>query len=471
MKGIATFIISALIMLVGIAGCAATYPFPHPALEDEGEVYVYVQPLLQEAERLRFKLEGVAAVLRDGSEIPLALSLAEFTAPDVRRQRLVASGPLPAGAYRGLSFKVVQASLMTEDGEASLLVPEKSVTADFPFMITRKKATVLFMRFNYQESVTQGFSFRPAFSLWLPGNPVTGLLGYVSNSRTNSITVFDKKAGQVVSALATGKEPRGIVFDPARSRAYVALSGEDAVSVIDMISGDLLNIIRLNAGDSPQDLSLTPDGGVLLAVNAGSNSVSFIDPLSFVELGRTVVGNAPRSILLDRRGGRKGYVFNVLSNSISVIDIPTMSTAATVPTEVGPLQGQFNRKGDKLYVIYQGSPYLTVMDPASFQVSNRVFIGPSAGALKVDAMTDMIYIARKQASEVEIFDPFSLIAVDFIRTTGGASYMTIDGEENSLLLLSPERKTLTIVNINSRKVVSVLDVGEDPYRVSLMGER
>jgi uncharacterized protein YjiK len=61
--------------------------------------------------------------------------------------------------------------------------------------------------------------------------------------------------------------------------------------------------------------------------------------------------------------------------------------------------------------------------------------------------------------------------VESIPAEGGASYLTIDGQENSLLLLSPESRTLTSVNINTRNIVFVIDVGEDPYQVTLMGER
>ena len=68
-----------------------------PPLEDEGEIYLYLQPYPQEAERLRFSIEGISAVSADGREFPFEISLREIKASDVRRQRLLASGRVPAG--------------------------------------------------------------------------------------------------------------------------------------------------------------------------------------------------------------------------------------------------------------------------------------------------------------------------------------------------------------------------------------
>ena len=454
-----------------LAGCQAKFSSLKPALDEEGEVFVFLQPFPQEAERLRFGLTAVSAVRQDGTEVPLSLLFNKFEAPDMTRQRLVASGILPPGMYRGLSFGVAQAVLTTDEGEASLLLPEKPVVAELPFTIKRKKASSLFLNFIYQRSITGGFSFSPVFSLYTPGYPVTGLLGYVSNSGANTITVFDKKAGQVVSVRATGRDPRGVVFDQERNRAYVALAGEDAVEAIDMKNEDSLATIRLHTGAAPRDLALMPGGRLLMSVNPGTSTVSFIDPLSYLELSSTAVGYDPSAILVDPVSRNRAYVFNTSSNSVSIIDIPARKTAVTIPVETGPVRGQFNKNGDKLYVIYEATPHLTVVDPAALRVSDRVFIGAPAEAIKTDTMTDTVYFTGTGRSTVEMFEPYTLFATDFIPAEGGVSYLTIDGQENSLLLLSPELRTITSVNLNTRNVVSVFDVGEDPYQVTLMGER
>ncbi|MBI4699517.1 MAG: hypothetical protein HY758_11610 [Nitrospirae bacterium] len=49
--------------------------------------------------------------------------------------------------------------------------------------------------------------------------------------------------------------------------------------------------------------------------------------------------------------------------------------------------------------------------------------------------------------------------------------MTIDRDENRIYLIIPETKTLAIVNSVSKKIVSRIDLGANPYWVSIMGEK
>jgi hypothetical protein len=303
----------ALCLFLILCSCQAGISRLRPPLEEEGEIYLYLQPYPQEAERLRFSIEGISAVSADGREFPFEISLREIKASDVRRQRLLASGRIPPGSYVGLSFKVKKAVLKVEDGDADLLVPNVPIRTDFLFSVVRKRAYVISLSFKYRDSISGGFSFSPVFSPFIPARPIISLAGYVSNTISNSITVFDKKLGQVVGVIATGKGPAGMAVDQRLRRVYLAASGDDEIEVIDATGGELINAIKLSAGDHPQEIALTPDGRTLLSLNAGTRTVSFVDPLSMSELKKVSVGMGPRSLLIDSNG-RRAYVFNTLAD-------------------------------------------------------------------------------------------------------------------------------------------------------------
>ena len=463
-------LLKALCLLSILLGCQASLTGVKPPLEEEGEVYLYIQPFPQEADRLRFTLEGVFAVSGDGREIPFTLSLAELKAPDLRRQRLLAHGRLEPGPYIGLSFKVKKAVLKVEEGEASLLLPEGSVRIDFPFAVNRKRAQVISLTFRYEGSIIGGFSFSPSFSVIMLARPISSFVGYVTNKASHNITVFDKKLRQVVGVIATGAGPAGMVLDQRLKRVYVALSGEDAIEVVDVTAQEIINRIRLETGDRPQELALTPDGRFLLVVNNGSNSVSFVDPISLFELTRINVGSGPNSILIDSRG-RRAFVFNTLSSTITVLDIPLKAVVTTLSTDPGPLRGQFNRRGDRLYVIHEFSSFLTVIDPTSLSLIRRFPVRMGMNSIKVDSITDLVYLGRKNDVVVEVYDPLAFVSVDVVRTGGTIAYMAIDGEENNLYLVNPELRRLMASNLVSKRIIYEIDVGEEPYWVALMGER
>jgi YVTN family beta-propeller protein len=457
-------------LFLGLLGCQASLTGLKPALEDEGEVYLYIQPFPQEAERIRFTLEEVFAVSGDGKEIPFTISLAELKAVDLRRQRLLAHGRLLPGPYIGLSFKVKKAILKVEEGEASLLVPERPVRIDFPFTVNRKRAQVISLTFRYEGSIIGGFSFSPSFSAVTPAKPISSVAGYVTNKASHNITVFDKKLRQVVGVIATGAGPAGMALDQRVKKVYVTVSGEDAIEVIDITAQEVINRIRLDTGDRPRELALTPDGRSLLVVNNGSNTVSFVDPVSLFELMRIKVGNGPNSILIDSRG-RRAFVFNTLSSTITVLDIPLKAVITTLSTDPGPLRGQFNRSGDRLYVIHEFSSFLTVIDPTSLSVIRRFPVRMGMNAIKVDPITDLVYLGRKNDVVIEVYDPLAFVSVDVIRTGGTITYMAIDGEENNLYLVNSELRQLMVSNLVSKRTVYEIDVAEEPYWVSVMGER
>jgi YVTN family beta-propeller protein len=343
------------------------------------------------------------------------------------------------------------------------------VKADLPFLVERKKVYVMELSSNYGESV-DNVTFRPVFRIFMPERPVSGLRGYVSNYGSDAVMIIDKKRMEVSGVIAAERGPRAMAIDPILLKAYLAVSDEDAIDVIDLLSGNAINRLRIAPGDDPREVALTPDGRVLLTANFGTRTVSVIDTSRLVEVQRVPVGDGPRSLLIDG-AGKRAYVFNTYSSTISVIDIPRMGVAATVPAELSPVRGQFNRRGDRLYVISSGSSYLSVIDVGTLSVVKKVFVGMGANAFKVDPRTDLLYVGRRQDDGVTVYNAVTFTPTYFIRAGGPVAYMTIDGEENRLYLAIPRRKVVSVIDLISRQVVGEIDVGEDPYWVTMMGER
>lgn len=467
-RSLAIVAIPAFLLL--ISGCQASPARVKPVLDTDGELFVYLSPLPPDADRLSFRLEGLSALREDGGTVPLSLHLETVNRTEVDRERFLASGPLPPGRYAGLLVKVREASLKGEEGKAALLVPEEPVRAGILFSVARKRGTVVSLALRYAESVATGFQFLPAFDAAVRGKLPVGLNGFATGRGANTVTVFDKVSGRVYGVIPTGEAPAGMALDPNRRKAYVAVSGGDAIEIVDVLEGEVVDRLKLTPGDSPLELALTPDGRSLLSVNSGSNTVSIIDPASPVELARIQVGTGPRSLLVDRPG-RRVFVFNASSDTVSVLDVPGRQVAATIATDAEPVRGDFSRDGSRIYIAHKSSPYLTVIDTSSLAVVKRIYVGTGAIALKVDSRTDQIYLYRQHAGQVEIFDAFSSLPVDFIRSDEEVAYMTIDGEGNNLLLVLPEVNEIRAVRLVGKGASVRLDVGEDPYRATVMGER
>jgi YVTN family beta-propeller protein len=462
-----------LILLFGsvlISGCQTFSLQMRAPLVDEGVVYLYSKPFPQEAGKLSFALESIQAIGENGKNHELTISLPIFSAKEAGRQRLVASGPLPPGAYSGFSFKFKAARLRSEEGDVALSVPETSIRLSYPFRVQRKKGLVLSMALQYGESLQNGVIFNPTFSFILPDKPLISLMGFVSDSDSNSVMVFDKYTKEVTNAIVVGQGPRGMALSQTRNRVFVALSGEDAIAAIDVANSEVLAEIRMVAGDKPNELALTPDEKTLYVPNSGSDTVSIIDAGTLIEVERLKVGIEPRAVTIDK-AGRRAYVCNAGSSTLSVIDVNSKTIIATLVTEPKPLRSRFNRNGDKLYIISEDSPYILVLDPATLAVLRREFVGRGSHSIKVDTKTDLIYIGKKFGAEFSVYDPFTWVPVDYVRTMGPVEYGTIDDETNNLYSSLPENRMVSVINLTNRKPQTDFDLAGSPFWITLYGER
>jgi DNA-binding beta-propeller fold protein YncE len=439
-------------------------------LESEGELYLYLQPFPPGSDRLAFALESVSAVGADGAVAPLDLVRAELSGAKVQSQRLFAWGRLSPGSYGGLLVKVRRATLEADGAVSDLLVEAKAARIDASFAVGKRRATVLWLTFRPAESVGSGFAFTPAFSVGVPEPPFADLVGYCSSTAWHNLAVFDKRARQVVGVLPTGRAPMGIAIDPLNRRAYVALSGEDQVATLDVQSSEEIGRVQLRAGDRPRELGLTPDGRLLVVVNSGSDTASFVDPFAAVETARVQVGIEPTALLVDRSGLR-AYVFNRRSASMTILDLANRAVVGTIATDPEPVRGKLNRAGTRLYVVGAGSAYMTVYSVPDLAVVRRVFVGLGGSGIEVDSRTDFVYVADRIADELRLFDPASLMPVSRLEVPGPVTLTDIDDVDNVLLSVVPISRLVGANDLVSGASLSTMEVGDDPYQVVVSGER
>ncbi len=468
-----------VLLLGGPAGCQvrATVRPSLPALLSEGEVAVYLEPLPRDAERLGLTLAGAALLRAGGEEVPLDLLLPEVTGATARDQRLLARGRVPPGQYVGLAVRISRATLAGAEGgsagrPADLLVSREPVQVQAGFTLRRGRAVVLSVTLRERQALEpeQGLAAPFTAVALEPGSSEVRLSGYAVSPDQAALAMFDRRARRVTALIPTGREPHGLVLDGAASRGYLALGGEDRVQVIDLSSGEPLERINLRAGDDPGELALTPDGRLLVVLGRGSSSAIFVDPAASMVLDRLPLAEEPEALLLDA-GGRRGYVLSRRTGTITVLDLASRTVAATARTDAEPLRAALNRAGTRLHVIHRGSAYMTTWSIPDLAVVSRTHVGLGAAALQVDPRTDLLYLGRSDQAVVEVYDPFALVPIDSIAVPGPVSRLALDTHEGTLLAVVPSRGAVAVVDLASRRVRSVLEVGAGADRVTLVGER
>jgi YVTN family beta-propeller protein len=458
--------------LLALGGCvtAARPPVSEPPLQDEGAVYVYLKPTQFQSRSIQIPVKVLAAVGEGGAAIPLEVRLPVIApAEKFRGERLLAVGRLPRGRYSGFQLSRTVApppgSLKGEDQPPA----EVPIRIDVTFDVRRGQAVVVTLAAAPLAS-EGGAEVTPRLTGSLPARTPPTLVGACTNTQTNDVTLFDAWTKAVTNVVATGRSPYGIALDPIAARAFVALSGQDQLDVVDLTRAESVSKIPMRGGDEPRAIQLLPDRRTLLVANFRSQTVSFVDAVSTQELARVLVGDAPWSIVL-QRGGNRAFVLNRRSNNFTVIDLGTRQAIATVPTDPEPLFAQVSRDGKRLYVIHAGSPYMTEYALPGLTVSKKIRVGLGATAIKLDSRTDLIYIGYADIGRIEVYDSFSALPVDAFDVPDWVSQMAIDDTQDQLFALMPALRAVAVVDLTSRRVLSVIDVSGNPYEVKLAAER
>lgn len=423
--------------------------------DDAGLVHVYLRTWPRESGATTIVLDGAWAVREGGERVPLDLELARIGHGTRSGERLLARGRVAPGRFEALILRTSPEAL--------------ELRAGVPFVIARERGTVLEAALDARAGPDEGAPPRIEASARIAPPTTIGALALVADRASNVLLLVDKRTGIVGGAVPTGRGPTAVALDTDRRRAYVVTSLDEDVEAVDLDQPIVASKRALRVGDRPAEIALLPDRQTLVVVNRGSGTLAFVETEGLAEIDRIDVGNGPSSIEIDDEG-RLGYVFNSQGSSVTVVHLPSRQIAATIPVDPGPVRGQLDRARTRLWVLHDGSPFLTGIDTRRLVVDRRIHLGVGATAMRVDLRTDHICVARRDGTGIDVYDPLSLLPVDTLALVGRADYLTIDAETNLLAASVPEERCVRTLGLLTRAPGWVLDV-EEPAYVRIVGAR
>jgi DNA-binding beta-propeller fold protein YncE len=143
-----------------------------------------------------------------------------------------------------------------------------------------------------------------------------GKTGLISNRGPGTVSVIDLAAAAKVKDIQAGphlSHPEAITLDPTRPRAYVPLTNDDGVAIIDTKSLELQRRLSVavpqGAGSAPVSTAVTPDGRRLLVAQSAADEISVYDlPKSGKPKlrGRIPTADYPTDVTAGKRQCRRG---------------------------------------------------------------------------------------------------------------------------------------------------------------------
>src|SRR4029077_3794144 len=141
--------------------------------------------------------------------------------------------------------------------------------------------------------------------------------GFITDGRTDSITVFDMKTLQILQTIkTTGEGPDAITYEPVTNRVF-AMNGEGKNStVVDVPTGAVLGTVDLGGG--PEFGGADGKGNVYVNIEDKAEVVQ-IDAKSMAIIRRSTLGTGcsePTGLAMDRQHRR---LFSVCHSKVMVV--------------------------------------------------------------------------------------------------------------------------------------------------------
>jgi len=232
-----------------------------------------------------------------------------------------------------------------------------------------------------------------------------------------------------IAAFPAGVHPAHVVTNAEGRQAFVTVAGQDAVAVIDIVTGERLALIE--TGAYPHGLRLSPDGQEIYVANVQDGSVSVIDAERHTELARIPVGPTPVQVEFSPDGGS---VFVSLRDANAVASIDTTHREVTARYEVGewPIQLGATRDGARLLVANEGN-------------------------------------AEEPSETVTIIDLGAAEEVRTVRTGAGPHGVAISPDDAWAFVTNIHESSVSMIDLSSDEVVATFAVGSGPNGITLFG--
>ena len=236
---------------------------------------------------------------------------------------------------------------------------------------------------------------------------------------------------------------------------------------------------------NPHMVMMSPDGRYVVTGGTRANKAYIIDART-LELVKVIPVDIAPEHLAFSPDGRWYYQGNPEGDSISVIDMLSLSKVKTIPGLVEPLNVTFLPDGSKAYVGNYGAHWVGVIDVRRHELLKKIQVADVPGIAKLDpdkylgeikginiaAPTNdgrFLYAADTDLGVVGVIDTREDKVVKVIRVGKDPwrIYMSHDGKYG----ITPNNgdETISIIDLHNNKVAATLEAGPNMTGVNYAG--
>jgi serine/threonine-protein kinase len=283
------------------------------------------------------------------------------------------------------------------------------------------------------------------------------------SAQSGTVTTVPSGPPTIATSIRVGNGAFGIAVDPSGHTAYVANTGSNSVSVVDIATRAVTATIPV--GRHPVGVAVDSSTRTVYVTNFDDSSVSIIDAASGAVITSVGVGAHPGGVAVDP-DARVAYATNGESASVSVIDMTTHAVTATVPTGKGPSRVAIDRSAHRLFVT-TADPALTVIDTTNRTVIGSVALRVHPAGIAIDSQSHTAYVASGDDASLSVVDTVGLRVTASVPVGQRPAGVAVDPPTNTAYVASYKDASVSVIDTVRRVVTATLPVGNNPLAVAV----
>lgn len=228
----------------------------------------------------------------------------------------------------------------------------------------------------------------------------------------------------------------------------------------------------------PVDFDLSA-GGNLCAVSYGEHGAVTMFPLAGHRAGRSVPIGGKAGIARFRSDGRYLIAANVADRIISILETPTGRVVTHLPLAIQPERFCFKADGGQLFVSGSGMDAVVIVYPYSTEVDGTLLAGRAPGAMAVSAPPgpEYLFVANPQSGDVTVLDIETRRVIAVVTVGGEPGHVSVTPDSQYALVLSRGSGNMAVIRIadvvprrtRSAPLLAVIPVGSRPVSTAVLG--
>jgi len=305
----------------------------------------------------------------------------------------------------------------------------------------------------------------PAALLGCRKPKATGYSGYcfVANQNGRSLAVVDLTTFRLWRPVPLDAAPSMVLPHPRRPAVFALAAESGVVYQVDVAS--LAVARRARAGNRAVSMRLSPDGDALWVLYREPAALVELDPDSLQQRHRIRLPIAPDDF--DLSADRRAAIASIAGRAVIIASLERATIERAVALGAQPAIVRFQQKGAQIVAGSRPDRSLIMIDVASGQVLVRLPVPIEPQHFCFSADGGQLFVTGEGKDAVVIAYPYQTEIGETILAGRAPAGMAMAGPVAApyLLVANPETNSVTVLDIDNRKLAAVVAVGQEPREI------